>query len=81
MEGPGLLYKDCTFGPDPLTNIATTGNSFFQIGRFKHIFSSETAWPNEPKLSRKHLWKFLYKDCTFSPDPLINIAATGNSRF
>ena len=74
-----VLYDDCSFSSDPLTNMAAIGNSCFWLADLKKIFSSETTWLNEPKLSRKHLWQVLSKDCSFRPDPLSNMATTDNS--
>ena len=51
------------------------------IRTFLKIFFSETTCPNKLEIGRKHIYKVLYKDCSFSFDPLTNMVATGNSCF
>jgi hypothetical protein len=47
---------------------------------FLKIITSETAWPIEPKLGRKHLRKVLYKIFVFYADRRSKMAATAGHR-
>jgi hypothetical protein len=66
------------YRPDPLTNIAALCKSCFWLVNLKTIFSYETDWPNKLTLRRKHLWQVIYKECSYCPDPLTNMAALDN---
>jgi hypothetical protein len=55
----------------------SSGNCSFRFDPISEtVFSSETTWPNDMKLNKKHLWNDLYRDCSFRFDPLTNMAAT-----
>jgi hypothetical protein len=102
-----VFYKECSFRPDLLTNMAVTSHSCFwgeDLFRNQPIKNKNGLWwpclftdrdkicnlYKEPSIDasyqvskhgRKHLWKVFYKECSFRPDLLTNMAVTSHSCF
>jgi hypothetical protein len=76
-----VVCKVCSFRPDPLTHMAATGDSCFWLAEFLNSSPLKPLGQMNRNFGRKHLWAVLSKDCSFRPDPLTNMATTGNSCF
>ena len=75
-----VLYEDCSICPDPLTNMATTGSSCFSLVDF---YKSSPLKPLS-QINRNLvgiMYGRSYKESSICPDPLTNMAATGDSCF
>jgi hypothetical protein len=95
IYGRSTLYKDFSFRPDPKTNMAATGNCFsskdasYQVSVHlakwfqSRFFSLEISQSETIACGRHVCFRIgtLYKDCSFCPDPLTNMATIGNSFF
>jgi hypothetical protein len=82
IRNKNYLWQPCLLTDRDKVNILYKGPSKDASYQATVHLANSSAWPNEPKLVRKLLWKVvLCKDCSFRPDPLTNMAATDNSCF
>jgi hypothetical protein len=72
-----IICTDCAFRLDLLTNVAATGSSCVRLADFWKKYSLlKLLKLNELKFGRKHMWKILYKECSFRSSLFKNMAAT-----
>jgi hypothetical protein len=73
-SGQNEQYLERTFHRCFLPNFSSFGREVSEEKIKMRKVNGRQVQPNELKLSSKHLWKVLSKECTFCYDPLPNMA-------
>ena len=80
-ENGRVVTIDYSFHPDPLTNMAATGDSCFWLADFLDSSPVKPFGQMNRNLVGSIYGKSSCYDCSFCPDPLTNMAATDKSCF